>query len=119
MAYPNDLFAPLRESRRLAIDNMPDLEGSDNSANPGSLAFEVGRAAFEPLYSLFSSFDVAAVSRPVKYVPKNKRLSGWIVYLDLAAREDVERALLLNGRTIAGRQVIVARAKIPMKYTVS
>jgi hypothetical protein len=41
------------------------------------------------------------------------------VYLDLAARGDVERALLLNGSTIAGRQIIVSRIKIPMKYTVS
>jgi hypothetical protein len=38
MACPNDLFAPLRESRRLAVDNMPDCEGSNTSAALGSLA---------------------------------------------------------------------------------
>jgi hypothetical protein len=71
------------------------------------------------IYRLFYRFNVVAVSQPIKYVPRDKHLNGWVCHLDLATREEAEIAQSLDGNHILGRPVIVARAKVPLKYTAS
>jgi hypothetical protein len=103
VVYPPDLFAPVREGRRVAIEDLP-------------VAFvEVSR----DLYTLFHDFDVLSFSKFIKYVPKGNNLTGYMLFIDFATRKEAEKALKLKGALIAGRRAIFSLAKPPLKYTAS
>jgi hypothetical protein len=96
MTYPSDEFAPVREGRRLALDNAPD---------------QYFPSFYPEIYRLLHDFDVQPISRRIKYVPRTKSLSGWMVFVDFATREQADEARQLDGSLIGGRKVHFAVAK--------
>lgn len=60
---PKDLFAPLRESGRVIIENMPHFERRE--ATP-----------YRHLYGFLYSFDVLCCSGLAHYIPKSGNVSG-------------------------------------------
>jgi hypothetical protein len=104
MTYPSDVFAPLREGRRLALDNAPDQYLS---------------GLYPEIYRLLHDFDDQSISRRIKYVPRTKNLSGWMVFVGFATREQADEARQLDGSLIGGRKVRFAVAKPSLNYTIS
>jgi hypothetical protein len=101
--YPTDLFAPLRQSRRLVMDNFPPPLG------PGSYC-----EALTGVYRLYHHLDVECVSLPHRY--KSRELSGWATHIDFATREQAELALQHRTSEMCGHKVIIAISKPPLKF---
>jgi hypothetical protein len=100
--YPSDIFGPLREGRRVTLDNIPG-----------------DSAPRRRLYEIFHGLNILGINRAVKYVPIAKWMSGWVSHVDSETREEAEDALLCNGSVVVGHKIIVAPTKIPLKYTIS
>jgi hypothetical protein len=105
LTYPTELFAPVREGRWLALDNMPPQT-------------EI-KAAYDDLYGLLHGFDVLAMSGFVKYVPQSNHISGWMCYIDFATQKQAQSARRFDNSLIAGRRVRFSVTKPPLKHTLT
>ena len=105
--YPKNLFAPLRESRRMILDNLPNFTSDTN-------------LIYARIYELFHRFDVACCGKPVVYVPRVAYLSGWYLSIDFLKQSDAEVAKdMCDGEMILDRRLYMNVAKPPLKYTAS
>ncbi|KAF2830208.1 hypothetical protein CC86DRAFT_181974 [Ophiobolus disseminans] len=97
--YPEDVFAPVREGRRVSLDNLP----YPNELWAGQVMKE--------LYKLSHVLNVLSLSQLVQYVPKSKDLSGWVLHMDFATRAEAEATSRFTGIEIGGRRLHIAGTK--------
>lgn len=104
--YPSDLFAPLRESRRLILFNLANkAHGQDVSTG---------------FYGFLHEFNVQSVGTRFKYTPQFGELTEYAANVDFATNSDADLALeTCSGRVICGLPIRLARCKVPLKYTTS
>jgi hypothetical protein len=104
---PKDLFAPLRESRRVVIENMPHFEWRE--ATP-----------YRYLYRLLHSFDVLCCSGLARYIPKSGNISGCFMKVDFATKQDADIAIDSFDQTIiCDHTTLWSVSKLPLKYSES
>jgi hypothetical protein len=107
-SYPKDLFAPVREYRRVIVENVP-YPRLDNSVS----------VTWKCLYELLYGFDVLSCSTVQVYKPKHSKINGCSVKFDFVTREDAEVAVdSFEGCFIGacGLPSIWSVAKVPLKY---
>jgi len=103
--YPKDLFAPLRENRRIIFENIPPQHYPSYQ-----------------FYELLHGYNVMSASRPIKTNPPQHAayLSGYSIKFDFETKEEANIVVAsCNGHVTGGRSLFVARSKLPLKYTVS
>ena len=103
--YPSDLFAPIRESRCLVMENMSPPDVIKSKADPR-------------VYELLHNFNILSCSEMLKSkVRQGERLTGFYMMFDFATRSEAEVALeTLQGRLVGDTPVKLAVSKIPIKY---
>ncbi len=110
--YPKKLFAPVLESRRVIIENLPDLTVVGGKIGDPEI--------LNSLYALFHRLDVHCCSSMMRYTPGSSQLSGYAMSIDFATSEEAQTAIRIgDGQMILGHRITVAVSKIPLKYTVS
>jgi hypothetical protein len=101
---PKDLFAPLRESRRVVIENMPHFGRRE-------------AAPYMHLYRLLHSFDVLCCSGLARYIPKNGKISGYFIKVDFATKQDADIAMeSYDGTVICDHSTLWSVSKLPLEY---
>jgi hypothetical protein len=79
-----------------------------------------GRRQFRlELYSMLHEFNISSISQVTQQRVRGKNLSGWVLFMDFATRQEAELALAFSGTLLVGQKVIIAPSKIPLRYTVS
>jgi hypothetical protein len=97
------IFAPMREGRRVVIDDCPDpyLKGSGVTIL---------------LYEMLYPFNVHGL-RFTSYKPKNARLSGWLAIITFESAKDAQKVCdMYDNSEMKGRRVRVNISRPPMKY---
>ena len=96
---PKDIFRPVREGRRVAVD-MPE--------NTCRLPNE--------LYSLFHNYNVERMGKKVLYKRKDGT-SRTAVMIDFSTREEAEIAVKVYNKSLfKGERILVNKYQIPLKY---
>ena len=101
---PTNIFAPMRESRRVIMDNLP----SDT---------KLGQAVLEKTYDMFHSFNVLAINDVRRYQARDARETRCMRAIDFATKEEADMAVQLHdGAIMFGYKLRIAIAKPPMKH---
>jgi hypothetical protein len=107
---PKDLFAPIREGKRLVFDNVPTFPRK--SLNFGYKTIDFSKPA---LYKLLFSYNVTWVGDSVLYERKNDKIRA--INVDFATKDEAEHAWLkFNEFNWYGNIIGVAPWQIPMKH---
>jgi hypothetical protein len=113
---PKDLFAPIREGKRLVFDNVPTFPGE-------SLNLEVVKGfktidfSKPVLYKLLFSYNVTWVGYSILYQRKNDKQTVRAMNVDFATRDEAEHARLkFNEFNWYGNIIGVAPWQVPMKH---
>jgi len=105
LAYPFNLFAPLRESRRVVLENLP-------------YPLKAMNLLYSNIYSLLHGYNILGSGSFFRYKPRNPKLSGWAIKLDFTTKAEADEAILTyDGQMVGGRPVQMSISKPPMRYT--
>jgi hypothetical protein len=118
---PKDLFAPVREGRRITFDNFPVLEkevletssllGGPKKTGP---LVDVSQTL---MYQLLHNYNVTSLSRTVLYLRKPEKSLIRALHVDFASKDEADHArLTFNNFSYHGSVLGVATWQIPMKH---
>jgi hypothetical protein len=68
---------------------------------------------------MLHKFNILSISRARQQRIRDKDLSGWVLFVDFATRQEAELALAFSGTLLVGQEVIIAPSRLPLRYTVS
>jgi hypothetical protein len=89
------IFAPMREGRRIGLDNLP-----------GSEITGVNMGIRKSMCEMLHSFNVLAFEAPKKYNPRHTNMSGWFGVLDLPNAKDAQTVCNMFDKTMLDGQTI-------------
>ncbi|KAF2823562.1 hypothetical protein CC86DRAFT_372496 [Ophiobolus disseminans] len=104
--YPSDIFAALRESRRVTVENLPRPQG-------------IWNLIYSQLYHFLHEYNVQGTGGFFKYPPLVPWLSGFAMAFDFPTKSEANETIqLYQGRLIGGRPIQLSISKPPLKYIV-
>lgn len=107
---PSDIFAPMRESRRVIVDNLPNYL-------PVHLRQRKGPVLKDRIYAMFHSFDVLCTSRVRSYKDPRPKQRKFLLVLDFQTPEEADMACNLHdGHLVESHELAVAVSKPPMRH---
>lgn len=103
---PQGIFAPLKESRRLVITNVPSPEISG-----------AAEKIITHLYEILHAFKILAVSQNTVLRNEARHQSEGLLFIDTKIADEARRICdLCNGFNCLGRPLAVHMARPHMKY---
>jgi hypothetical protein len=111
---PMDMFAPVREQRRIGFRNVP-LPHLVKTR----VGFKLGEALLETVYRLLHDFNVvtAATVWPEQAVRNGRLMSKGTVFIDFDTRDEAQRAQnTFDGRLYGSKRLVVRPWQISLKY---